>query len=180
MNLSANSTRKLWDGGYSNSSQMLRWRKYFKFFFSRFILLYRYYWCYNRVSSIHWFSSFIKFYSWQRPVSFGTSSLAVPRGIFCFFLLALLLLQTFTVLDQSGSGVLSGSHTQLDTSLCERWCVTSSVLFSQTPHWGLETNDKASVLLASVTIHEWNASPTSDHRIERRDTLTKVLIFLKG
>jgi hypothetical protein len=53
---------------------------------------------------------------------------------FSFFLLALLLLQTFSALDQSGTDALSGSHTQLDTSLCERWYVTASVLFSQTPH----------------------------------------------
>jgi len=85
---------------------------------------------------IHCFNAFINFYSWQRPVSSSTTSLPVPRGIllFLFLLLVFLLLQTSPVLDQSGSGVLSGSHTQLDTSLCERWCVTSPVLFSQTPH----------------------------------------------
>ena len=62
--------------------------KFSSSFFSKFILLHLYHWCSPRVSLIHWFNAFINFYSWQRPVSFGTTSLPVPLGILLFLFLS--------------------------------------------------------------------------------------------
>jgi hypothetical protein len=71
------------------------------------------------------------------------------------------------------------SHTTGHFIVWKVMCNLIHTVFSN-PNWGLEANDKASVLLASVTIHESNAAPTSDHNIEGRDILTKVLPFSKN